>query len=443
MGKSIDENLLNLFESKIDNSASRKLISNSLKFNGIDSVAFNKDVYDNTNFTFSVELPFSKITNQEKSGRCWLFAALNTIRQKFIKEFNLDDFEFSQSWLMFWDKLEKCNYFLEVMIQLSDRELDDRVVSTLLADPIPDGGQWDMCVSLIEKYGIVPKSVFPESYNTSNTKSLNFALATKLRQSTALLRRLKQNNCSEEEIYLKKNKCLNDIYNMLVYSIGNPIKTFDLEFTDKDKKYSIYKDLTPISFYKEVLKCDLSNYISLINAPSEDKEFNKTYTIEYLGNVYDGKKIKYLNLEIEKLIEYSKEQIINGEPVWFGCDMGKSLDRIKGIMHDELFDLNEALATCLDFDKGKSLTYGQSKMTHAMVFIGIHIKDEKILKWKVENSWGKDVGKDGIFVMNNNWFKDNVYQVVIHKKFLSQEDLNNFEQEAIVLPIWDPMGSLA
>lgn len=443
MYKSIDSNILKLFEEKRDKTKTRVLISNALRSNGIDSVSMNKSAFDEMNFTFSNELPFTKITNQEKSGRCWLFAALNTIRQKFIKEHNLDNFEFSQSWLMFWDKLEKCNYFLETMLELSDRSLDDRVVHTLLSDPIPDGGQWDMYVALIEKYGIVPKSVFPESFNSSNTKTLNSALAVKLRQSVALLRRLKNNNFDEEEIYKKKQKCMSDIYNMLVYAIGEPVNEFDLEFTDKDKMYHLYKSLTPISFYKDFLKCELGNYISLINAPSEDKEFNKTYTIEYLGNVFGGKKIKYLNLEIEKLVDYAKTQILNEEPVWFGCDMGKSLDRQKGIMHNELFDLNEALATCLDFDKGKSLMYCQSKMTHAMVFIGVHIKDDNVKKWKVENSWGSDVGKDGVFVMNNDWFKEYVFQVVVNKKFLSKEDLTNYEKEAISLPIWDPMGSLA
>lgn len=443
MNKSIDIKSLNYFEEKRDKSASRNLISNSLKYNGIESTAFSKKAQDELDFIFSHELSFSQITNQEKSGRCWLFAALNTIRQRFISDNNLDNFEFSQSWLMFWDKLEKCNYFLESMIELSDRDLDDRTLHTLLSDPIPDGGQWDMYVSLINKYGLVPKSVFPESYNSSNTKFLNQALKIKLRQSAALIRRLINANIEKEKIYSKKRKCMSDIYNMLVYSIGKPIEKFDLEFKDKDGNYILKKDLSPKEFYSKYINCKLDDYISLINAPSDDKEYNKTYTIEYLGNVYNGVKIKYLNIEIEKLIEYSKNQILDGEPVWFGCDMGKYIDRPKGLMHNELYDFNEALATCLDFDKGKSLMYCHGKMTHAMVFNGLHLKDNEVTKWKVENSWGKDVGKEGIFVMNNDWFKDHVYQVVINKKHLSKTDKDNFKQEAIVLPIWDPMGSLA
>ena len=443
MFKELNFDVIEKLEANRDKSAHRNLISNALKHIGIEQVAFNKKAANELSTTFSLELPFSKITHQQKSGRCWLFAALNTVRQKFIVEHNLEDFEFSQSWLMFWDKLEKCNYYLEAIINLSDRDLDDRTLYNLMSDPIPDGGQWDMYVSLIEKYGIVPKSVFPESFNSSSTKSLNFALAVKLRQSTALLRRLIKSKMTEEQIYKKKTKCMNDIYNMLVYSVGEPINTFDLEFTDKDKNYKIYKDLTPKSFYKDFLKCELSNYISLINAPTEDKAFNKTYTIEYLGNVVGGKEIKYLNLEIEKLVDYSRKQLERGEAVWFGCDMGKHLDRQKGLMHSELFDYNEALATCLDLDKGKRLTYCHSKMTHAMVFIGANIKNDEVEKWKVENSWGSEVGFEGIFVMNNQWFIDNVFQVVIHKDLLSEEDRENFKKEAIVLPIWDPMGSLA
>lgn len=443
MFKEINKEILENLEDKRDITAHRNLISNALRNQGIEQVAFNKKAADELHHTFSLELPFSKITNQEKSGRCWLFAALNTARQKFINEYNLENFEFSQSWLMFWDKLEKCNYYLESIIKLSDRDLDDRTLHTLMSDPIPDGGQWEMYVSLIEKYGIVPKYVFPESFNSSNTKNLNYVLSVKLRQSTALLRRLISSGMTEEQINKKKTKCMSDIYNMLVYAVGEPVKEFDLEFTDKDKKYSIYKNLTPQIFYKEFLNCELSNYISLINAPTDDKPFNKTYTIDFLGNVVGGKEIKYLNIEIEKLVNYTRNQLENQEPVWFGCDMGKFVDRPKGLMHNELYDYNEAMATCLDLDKGKRLLYCHSKMTHAMVIIGANIKNNEVEKWKVENSWGNEVGNEGVFIMNNGWFKDYVFQVVINKKYLSEEDKINFEQKAIVLPLWDPLGSLA
>jgi bleomycin hydrolase len=443
MFKEINTDIINELESRRDSSAHRVLISNALRQNGIEQVAFNKKAADELYHTFSIELPFSKITNQEKSGRCWLFAALNTVRQKFINEYNLEDFEFSQSWLMFWDKLEKCNYYLEAVIKLSDRELDDRTLFTLMSDPIQDGGHWDMYVSLIEKYGIVPKYVFPESFNSSNTKSLNECLSIKLRQSTALLRRLIKSGMTHEQVYKKKTKCMSDIYNMLVYAIGEPVNTFDLEFTDKNKQYSIFKNLTPKEFYKDFLKCELSKYVSLINAPTDDKPFNQTYTIEFLGNVVGGREIKYLNIEIEKLVEYARFQLENQEPVWFGCDMGKFVDRQKGLMHSDLYDFNEAMATCLDLDKGKRLQYCHSKMTHAMVFIGANIKEDNVEKWKVENSWGDEVGKEGVFIMNSEWFLDNVFQVVINKDYLTEEDKKNFNKEPIVLPIWDPMGSLA
>lgn len=216
---------------------------------------------------------------------------------------------------------------------------------------------------------------------------------------------------------------------------------FTLEFTDKNNNFISVKNIKPIEFYREYVNIDLSNYISIINSPN--REYKKTYTIEYLGNVFGSKEIKYLNLPIEKLEEYSKNQILDNEPVWFGCDMGKYLDRQKGILHGELFDLNETMATCLDIDKAKRLELNHSKMTHAMVFIGMHLNDGNVNKWKVENSWGKEVGKDGIFIMNKSWFDDHVFQVVINKKYLSKDDLDDFNKEPIVLPIWDPMGSLA
>lgn len=441
--KHIDIEFLDFLFEKVDRSSSREVISNAIRINGIDKVALNNDAVSEMHPDFSINLKNAPITSQNKSGRCWLFAALNTLRQPLLNKINLENFEYSQNYLMFWDKLEKSNYMLEEIINTKDQPVDSRLVNWLLKDPVQDGGQWDMYVSLIKKYGIVPKFIMPETNVSSGTQRLNYLLTFKLRQGAALLRRLCDGGCDDSMIYKKKNKILSDIFNMLVYSLGEPPKSFVFEFTDKDQNYHNLGELTPQEFAQKYVLSDLDEYVSVINAPTKTKPFNSTYTIKSLGNVIEGTQIKYLNLEIEELKKLAIKQLKDDESVWFGCDVGKMLDREKGIMHNSLYDYNETLATCLDLDKGKRLDYGISQMTHAMVLTGVNLVDQKPTKWKVENSWGEKVGKKGMFIMNDKWFDDHTYQVVINKKYLSEDQLKYWELDPIELEPWDPMGSLA
>lgn len=439
----IDKEFLDFLDSKVDKSQSRQVISNAIKTNGIDKVAQNTYAVNEMNLDFSLNLETSPITSQNRSGRCWLFAALNTLRQSVIKKLNLENFEFSQNYLMFWDKLEKSNYMLEAIIETREQDLNSRLVNWLLKEPVQDGGQWDMYVSLIKKYGIVPKTAMPETKVSSETMRLNYLLTFKLRQGAALLRRLCESGCDDKMIYKKKNKILSDIYNMLVYSLGEPPKEFVFEHTNKDKDYFNEGRFTPHEFAEKYVLADLEEYVSVINAPTTSKKFNQTYTVKYLGNVKEGNSIKYLNLEIEELKNLAIKQLEDSESVWFGCDVDKMFDREKGVLHHDLYDFNETLATCLDLDKGKRLDYGISQMTHAMVFAGVNLVDGKPTKWKVENSWGEKVGKKGMFIMNDKWFDDHTYQVVINKKYLNKEQLKAWDTKPIELEPWDPMGSLA
>ena len=115
-----------------------------------------------------------------------------------------------------------------------------------------------------------------------------------------------------------------------------------------------------------------------------------------------------------------------------------------GIMDTELYDLDHLFDTTFGMTKGERLDYGQSLMTHAMVFMGVDLDDEgRPLRWRVENSWGKDAGKDGYYVMTDRWFDEYTYQVVVNKKYLTDDQRKLLETEPVALKPWDPMGSLA
>ena len=444
--KVIDQNNLKSFSNYFKKRESSQIIANAVMKNGINDSALNNQSIKKMHYDFSEEIDVGKVTNQQKSGRCWMFAALNNIRYSISKDLNIKehDFELSQAYTMFWDKLEKANYFLENIISTVELELDSRRVMWLLNEPTNDGGQWDMFTALIEKYGIVPKYVMPETYSSSNSRYLNKILNLKLRDLAKRLRQDYKLGADRESLREEKEIMLAEIYSILVYFLGEPPQKFDFEYKDKDGEFYRDRGLTPEEFYNKYSKVKMTDYVSIINAPTSDKEFDQTYTVEFLGNVKEGQQIHYLNLPIEKLVDYSKAQLKDGEPVWFGCDVGQWSDRDLGIMDTELFNYEELLNTKFSLDKGQRLQYGESILTHAMVFTGVNLDEqEEAQRWKVQNSWGEKVGEDGFFIMSNDWFKEFNYEVVIHKKYLSETDLKSYQKDPVVLKPWDPMGSLA
>ncbi|MDD3806408.1 MAG: C1 family peptidase [Candidatus Marinimicrobia bacterium] len=444
MDKIITTDIINQCRKKVNEDPSSNVIRNSIIENGIDKTVLNHSSRVKNVFTFSHEIPTGKITNQEKSGRCWIFAALNTFRYYIAQKIYVKDFELSQNYLLFWDKFEKSNYFLETIIETCHEPIDSRIIMWLLKNPIQDGGQWDMLSALVDKYGLVPKYVMPETFNSRNTTRMNHLLTLKLRASAFYLRQMADvQKASEEVLRSEKRHILEEIYSMLVSFLGIPPNHFDFEYRDDDNNYHEDRGLTPLMFYNYYLENKPSEYLSIINAPTADKPFMKTYTVQYLGNVFGGRPVTYLNVDIETLKKLVLVQLKEGEPVWFGCDVGQFSDRESGIMDTELFRYEDALGISFDLDKAGRLDYGESMLTHAMVFTGVHCVDDKPVRWKVENSWSEKSGEKGFFVMTNRWFKEYNYQVVIHKKYLSPELLEAAKQTPIVLKPWDPMGSLA
>ncbi len=442
---SIEQNNFKSFSNYFKKRENSKIIANAVIKNGINDTALNNESVKKMHYDFSEEIDVGKVTNQEKSGRCWMFAALNNIRYSISKDLNIKDhdFELSQSYIMFWDKLEKANYFLENIISTVELEIDSRRVMWLLNEPTNDGGQWDMFTALIEKYGIAPKYVMPETYHSSNSRYMNKILSLKLRDFAKTLREDFKLGADKESLREEKETMLAEIYSILAYFLGEPPQEFDFEYKDKDGEFYRDSGLTPKEFYNKYSKVKMTDYVSIINAPTKDKPFDQTYTVEFLGNVKEGQQIHYLNLPIDKLINYTKNQLKNGEPVWFGCDVGQWSDRDLGIMDTELFNYEEVLDTKFTLDKGQRLQYGESILTHAMAFTGVNLIGEEPLSWKVQNSWGEKVGEDGFFIMSNEWFKEFNYEVVINKKYLSQSDLESYQKKPVVLKPWDPMGSLA
>ena len=393
---------------------------------------------------FSLDLTKDKVSDQKSSGRCWMFAALNTFRHKMIAGFQLEDFELSQAHTFFWDKYEKSNWFLEQVLATADQDLTSRKVKFLLDTPQQDGGQWDMVVALFEKYGVVPKSVYPESISSSNSRELNQLLNKLLRQDAQILRELALNGADEAMLQAKKEALLQEIFNFLAMSLVLPPRKFDFAYRDKDGNYHREANLTPQAFYQKYVDLKLDDYVSIINAPTTDKPYGKSYTVKMLGNVVGSKPVRYLNVEMKRLKELAIAQMQAGETVWFGSDVGQSSNRKAGIMEAGMHDLTSSMDIQLTQDKAGRLDYSESLMTHAMVLAGVDL-DEKgqAKKWKVENSWGEKVGDKGYFVASDAWMDEYTYQIVVRKEFLTPEELAAYNAEPIVLAPWDPMGALA
>jgi len=419
-------------------------MENAISHNGLlASLEKRSAAVENTPI-FSLDLTKDKVSDQKASGRCWMFAALNTFRHKMIAGFQLEDFELSQAHTFFWDKYEKSNWFLEQVIATADQELTSRKVKFLLDTPQQDGGQWDMVVALFEKYGVVPKSVFPESISSSNSRELNQILNKLLRQDAQILRELRAEGAESSELQTKKEELLQEVFNFLAMNLGLPPLQFDFSYRDKDNHFHSESGLTPQTFYQKYVDLKLDDYVSIINAPTADKPYGRSYTVEMLGNVVGSKPVRYLNVEMDRLKEMAIAQMQAGETVWFGSDVGQSSNRKAGVMAEEMHDFTASMDIRLTQDKAGRLDYSESLMTHAMVLTGVDLDENgKAKKWKVENSWGEKVGNKGYFVASDAWMDEYTYQIVVRKEFLTAAELAAYEEEPIVLAPWDPMGALA
>ena len=408
---------------------------------GLEAVSANREAAVANPMVFSLDLGTVPVTNQKSSGRCWLFAALNAMRRAAMPKLNLEEFELSENYLMFWDKLEKANRFLENIVVSASEPLDGRLVSQFMSRPVSDGGQWYMAVALAEKYGCVPKDVMPETFHSSDTKAMNAVLGRKLREYAAELR--KAVAAGADDVQERKNRMLGEVYAFLAICLGEPPSVFDFEYRDKDKEFHRDAGITPRGFYDKYVGVALREYVSILNAPMEERPYGRTYTIAYAGNVIGAEGPLYLNLPLEELKRMAIAQLQDGRPVWFGCDVAFMMSRENGVMAPEVFDIEGMTGMGFSMDKGDRFRHRMFLETHAMLIVGVNLVDGKPTRWKVENSWGDEKGKKGYFVMTDEWFDEYAYQVIVDRRFLTPEEAEAFERDPVVLDRWDPFSCLA
>jgi bleomycin hydrolase len=418
-----------------------KLAQNAVTNTEVDKIALDRGVVTSIDTSFSNQLDNWKVANQKKSGRCWLFAGTNLIRAHLLHELNLEGFEFSQAYLHFWDKLEKANWFFASMIEMADRPLDDRTVARLLADPIGDGGQWDMFVSLVLKYGLVPKFAMPESESSSNTSKMNTTLETLLRKGARDLRKVVASGADDKAIQHERARLVNEVYRVLSIHLGTPPTEFVWQWKDKERGFHRRGTMTPLEFAREYVGLNLEDYVCVVNDPRN--AYGSMLTVDHLGNVVGGREIRYLNVEADVLRDLVKASLLDNRPVWFGCDVSKQFNRELGYWDENLYDYSSVYGFDLSLSKAEQMEYGESAMTHAMLFTGIDILDDKVRRYRVENSWGEDRSDKGFDTMNDSWFGEHVFEVAVRIADLPEDLRAALDQEPKVLPLWDPMGALA
>lgn len=426
------------FRNDFDNSRN-EVVSRAAMRSGVLEASFNPTVTNRLNDVFSVEVETDNVTNQMQSGRCWLFATLNTLRHDFGKKYKAKNFTLSQAYNFFWDKIERANIFYDAIIDSADKPLDDRTVKAYMNFAGSDGGQWAMAASLVKKYGVVPTNAMPESFNTNHTAGLADALARKERKDALVLRKLVQAG-KTEEVEKKRKEFLSEIYRMTAIAVGEPPKTFDLEYRDDDKKLHLDKNLTPVEFFNKYWDINFDDYVCLTNAP--DHEYGKLYSLPFEDNVNGGLPITFLNVPIEYLKEAAVKQLKDGESVWFGNDVLKEMDRKTGYLDTELYKTDELFDVDTYMTKAERLATGEGEVSHAMTLVGVDLDKGEIRKWKVENSWSEKSGRKGYFTMSDKWFDEFVYEVVVRKEFLTDDQKKLAESKPTPLPAWDSLSSI-
>ena len=430
----ISEEMLGRIRQGYTGTPEQKAVKNALASNSIATLAINGENLSMIDTHFSHRVPTKGITNQKSSGRCWLFTGLNVLRAKMIAKYDLPGLEFSQNYNSFYDLLEKSNLFLQAIIDTRDLPMEDRKVDWLLKNPIGDGGQFTGVSNLLMKYGVVPREVMPETFQSENTSQMAMILKWKLREYALELRGMKANKAME-----RKEAMLTEIYRILVECLGVPPTEFEWTRYDKSGKAVSTKKYTPKSFYEEYIGTDLeNNYIMVMNDPS--REYGKVYEIEYDRHVYDGENWLYINLPIERVKELAIASIKDNTAMYFSCDVGKFMDRKKGTLDINNMDYASLFRTEFPMDKKQRIQTYSSGSSHAMTLIAVDLDEAgQPKKWMVENSWGASSGYQGNLIMTDEWFNEYMFRVVVEKKYVPADIMKMLEQKPIMLPSWDPM----
>ena len=438
--ENIDAKTLEILRENYKKNAEKdKAVRNALSNNDIRSLALNRDITGKTEHNFKYKVDVKGITDQKSSGRCWLFTALNILRPVIIKSEELSSFEFSTNYLYFYDMLEKSNLFLSLTIQNSSKSMSDRTVEWLLKNPISDGGVWSSFANLIEKYGVVPKQIMPETYHSENSSWLNQILTRKLREDALILRKMQSDKKSSKDINDKKVEMISEIYRLLVLFLGEPPVEFSYRFITKDSKIGEYKTYTPQSFFKTMFPTyNVSDYVMLMNDPS--REYYKMYEIEYDRNTVEGRNWIYLNLPATELKKVAILSIKDNTALYASCDVGKQLNRNEGTLDLNNYDFESLLGVKFGMNKAERINSFDSGSSHAMLLMAVDTdNDDNPVKWQFENSWGASSGYNGYLTFTDEWFTEYMFRIVIDKKYLDANILKMLDQKPIMLPPYDPM----
>lgn len=429
----ISADMLKQIQGTYKHTAADKAIHNAMAGTSLGVLARNQESLANFDANFSDKVVSAGITNQKQSGRCWLFTGLNVLRAQMIAKYGLKEMEFSQNYNFFYDQLEKSNLFLQGIIDTREKPMDDKMVEWLFKNPIGDGGQFTGVSDLILKYGLVPASVMPETYSSEHTDELNRLLGLKLREFGLQLRETAAKGADAKTLQQQKTDMLGTVYCMLALALGEPVKNFTYTVNGVTKEY------TPLSFYQEFLGNDLDgNYVMVMNDPSRD--YYQCYEIDYDRHVYDGKNWKYVNLPIEDIKQMAIASIKDSTMLYFSCDVGKFMDRKRGVLDINNFDYNSLMGTTFGMDKKQRIQTFASGSSHAMTLMAVDLdKAGKPKKWMVENSWGKDSGYQGHMIMTDEWFNEYMFRLVVEKKYVPSKVLDILKKEPVRLPAWDPM----
>ncbi len=428
--------LLERLEAGFDARPELAVMANAISRTSLDDVAFVPAGAAKLRMDFSLTVPTTKITNQKQSGRCWMFAGMNLLRERVIQRCNLAEFALSGTYLAFYDKLEKCNRFLEAILHYADQDLLDRETYTLMRNPLPDGGEWEMFVSLVKKYGVVPEWVMPETVHSTGTAAYMPILGRKLREDALELRALKQ---AGQDPTPRKEEQLQELYNALRILYGQPPKTFDFDYTDKDGQFHSYPGMTPITFRDTFVQDDLSDFAVLVHHPFQP--LGTTFSLPWRGNVVeDG--MHWLNVSREELQEAALRQLQAGEAVDFSCDCRPDRDRARGYWDPDSFQYGAVLGGMqFGMNYGERMITGDSTMNHCMVLCGVNLTaDGTPNRWKIENSWGDASGQKGYFIGSQKWFHTYVMQVVVRKQHLTPAQLQQLDSTPVPLAFWDVLG---
>ena len=440
MEQSIRPEDLQKFRASYEENPISQVVTHAASKAAVNDICYDTQHAKRMNHKFSVNVPTMGACNQKSSGRCWIFAALNILREKVAKELNLPEFELSQSFFSFYDHLEKANTFLERILETAESPLEDRYVYKLLSSPVGDGGWWEFFVGLCQKYGAVPKEAMPETYQSGASASMNMLINMQLREDAMVLREKLAAGADLREVRDLKQEMLAEIYNIIAICLGNPPEAFDFEYVDKDKKYHADRNLTPKAFYDRYIARNIQDIVSILNAPTPTKPFDRTFVIRHEESVYGVSPVKSLNIPMEDFEAACIRQLEAGDPIWFSCDCHPYGSREEGIWDTGIYDYETPFGLKLSMDKGKMLEYHQSAPNHAMLLTGVNLVDGKPDKWKVENSWGADKADKGYYIMSEDWFQKYVYFASIDRKYLTERERKLFEQEPIVLEPWDVLA---